>query len=104
MCESCDEYGAGGPAKGVGGGLAVDPRLELVPAVGARPGEWSRAVVQAADAEGIRAALRGPAGESWAAERLTQALGQPLPYGRPRVTALRGRPPRPRRPARLPRR
>lgn len=59
----------------------------LVPAADAGPGQWSRAVVQAADAEGIRAALPGPAGAWWAAERLTEALGSPLPYGRPPVTA-----------------
>ncbi|MET9934601.1 MULTISPECIES: hypothetical protein [unclassified Streptomyces] len=46
-----------------------------------------RAVVQAADAEGIRAALPGVADAWRAAERLTQALGEPLPFGRPPVTA-----------------
>ncbi|MFC7979751.1 hypothetical protein ACFUT3_31520 [Streptomyces cinereoruber] len=59
----------------------------LVPVADAGAGQWSRTVVQAADAEGIRAALRGPAGAWWAAEHLTEALGQPLPYGRPPVTA-----------------
>ncbi|MFC8817862.1 hypothetical protein [Streptomyces rochei] len=39
------------------------------------------------DAEAVRAALRGPAAAFWAAERLNEALGEPLPFGRPRVTA-----------------
>ncbi|MFI9122371.1 hypothetical protein ACIGW0_23760 [Streptomyces bikiniensis] len=54
-----------------------------VPAPDAGPGRWSRAVVEAADAEGIRTALPGPASAWWAAERLTAALGEPLPFGRP---------------------
>ncbi|MET9987659.1 VOC family protein, partial [Streptomyces rochei] len=33
----------------------------------------------------VRAALRGPAAAFWAAERLNEALGEPLPFGRPRV-------------------
>ncbi|MFE1528967.1 hypothetical protein [Streptomyces rochei] len=39
------------------------------------------------DAEAVRAALRGPAAAFWAAERLNEALGEPLPFGQPRVTA-----------------
>ncbi|MFC7794815.1 hypothetical protein ACFUIZ_30670 [Streptomyces cinereoruber] len=54
---------------------------------GQAAGRWSRAVVEAADAEGTRAALPGPAGAWWAAERLNEALGEPLSYGRPPVTA-----------------
>ncbi|MFC8014886.1 helix-turn-helix domain-containing protein [Streptomyces cinereoruber] len=50
-------------------------------------GRWSRAVVEAADVEGIRAALPGVVSAWWAAERLTEALGAPLPFGRPSVTA-----------------
>ncbi|MEU9858779.1 hypothetical protein [Streptomyces sp. NPDC047974] len=57
-----------------------------VPAADAGPGLWSRAVVESTDAEAIRAALPGPAGAWWAAERLTEALGTPLPRCRPRVT------------------
>ncbi|WP_331723815.1 hypothetical protein OG592_44630 (plasmid) [Streptomyces avidinii] len=58
----------------------------LVPAADIGPGRWSRAVVEAADPEAVRAALRGiEAGV--AADRLTQALGVPLPILRPRVTA-----------------
>lgn len=58
----------------------------LVPAADAGPGRWSRQVVEAADPEAVRAALRGiEAGV--AADRLTQALGAPLPILRPRVTA-----------------
>ncbi|MFD3722723.1 hypothetical protein [Streptomyces sp. NPDC058674] len=59
----------------------------LVPPADAGPGEWSRAVVEAADPEAVRAALRGPVGAGWAADRLTDALGVPLPRRRPRVTA-----------------
>ncbi|WP_406511109.1 hypothetical protein OG851_00500 [Streptomyces sp. NBC_00161] len=59
----------------------------LVPAADAGPGLWSRAVVEAADPEQVRAALRGPVGAGWAADRLTEALGVPLPILRPRVTA-----------------
>ncbi|MFZ3475734.1 hypothetical protein ACODT3_40175 [Streptomyces sp. 4.24] len=58
----------------------------LVPAADAGPGRWSRAVVEAADAERVRAALRGPAGAGVAADRLTEALGSPLPACRPRAT------------------
>ncbi|MEU9087667.1 hypothetical protein [Streptomyces sp. NPDC048357] len=58
----------------------------LVPAADVGPGRWSRAVVEAADPEAVRAALRGiEAGV--AADRLTEALGVPLPILRPRVTA-----------------
>ncbi|WP_328966170.1 hypothetical protein [Streptomyces virginiae] len=58
----------------------------LVPAADVGPGRWSRAVVEAADPEAVRAALRGiEAG--MAADRLTQALAEPLPILRPRVTA-----------------
>ncbi|MEV7526448.1 hypothetical protein [Streptomyces sp. NPDC091371] len=58
----------------------------LVPPADAGPGLWSRAVVEAADPEAVRAALRGPVGAGWAADRLTEALGEPLRC-RPRVTA-----------------
>ncbi|MGO4458897.1 hypothetical protein AB4039_16590 [Streptomyces sp. M-16] len=43
-------------------------------------------MVEAADPEQVRAALRGPLGAGVPADRLTQALGQPLRC-RPRVTA-----------------
>ncbi|WP_327359926.1 hypothetical protein [Streptomyces sp. NBC_01296] len=59
----------------------------LVPPADAGRGLWSRAVVEAADPEAVRAALRGPVGAGWAADRLTEALGVPLPILRPRVTA-----------------
>ncbi|MFF4012538.1 hypothetical protein [Streptomyces sp. NPDC001717] len=58
----------------------------LVPPADAGPGQWSRAVVEAADPEAVRAALRGPIGAGVAADRLTAALGEPLRC-RPRVTA-----------------
>ncbi|MFF1561537.1 hypothetical protein [Streptomyces sp. NPDC058279] len=44
-------------------------------------------MVEAADPEAVRAALRGPVGAGWAADRLTEALAVPLPILRPRVTA-----------------
>ncbi|WP_407842176.1 hypothetical protein ACE1OC_43295 (plasmid) [Streptomyces sp. DSM 116496] len=59
----------------------------LIPPADAGAGQWSRAVVEATDAEQVRAALRGPVGAGWAAERLMQALGLPLPLRRSRVTA-----------------
>ncbi|MEV7445731.1 hypothetical protein AB0O22_32120 [Streptomyces sp. NPDC091204] len=59
----------------------------LVPSADVGPGRWSQAVVEAADPEAVRAALRGPVGAGWAADRLTEALGVPLPILRPRVTA-----------------
>ncbi|KPI02423.1 hypothetical protein OV450_4673 [Actinobacteria bacterium OV450] len=59
----------------------------LVPPADAGRGLWSRAVVEAADPEAVRAALRGPIGAGVAADRLTAALGVPLPILRPRVTA-----------------
>ncbi|MDX3540536.1 hypothetical protein PV721_40835 [Streptomyces sp. MB09-01] len=43
--------------------------------------------MEAADPEAVRAALRGPVVAGWAADRLMEALGAPLPRGRPRVTA-----------------
>ncbi|MGE7391789.1 hypothetical protein ACQKM2_40620, partial [Streptomyces sp. NPDC004126] len=58
----------------------------LVPAADAGSGLWSRAVVEAADPEQVRAALRGPVGAGVAGDRLTEALGEPLRC-RPRVTA-----------------
>ncbi|MEU8435494.1 hypothetical protein AB0F18_21800, partial [Streptomyces sp. NPDC029216] len=39
----------------------------LVPPADAGPGLWSRAVVEAADPEQVRAALRGSVGAGWAA-------------------------------------
>lgn len=59
----------------------------LVPPADAGPGQWSRSAVEAVDAEGVRAALRGPMGAGQAADRLTEALGEPLPRCRTRVTA-----------------
>lgn len=57
-----------------------------VPLADVGSGQWSRAVVEAADPEQLRAALRGPIGAGVAADRLTQALGEPLRC-RPRVIA-----------------
>ncbi|MFC7934354.1 hypothetical protein [Streptomyces cinereoruber] len=87
MRESYDEGQAAGRLKVSVAAWRWAVASGLVPAADAGPGQWSRTVVQAADAEGIRAALPGPVGAWWAAERLTEALGSPLPYGRPPVTA-----------------
>ncbi|MFB7983818.1 hypothetical protein [Streptomyces vinaceus] len=59
----------------------------LVPPADAGPGLWSRAVVEAADPVVVRAAVPGVIGAGVAAERLTEALGVPLPLRRPRVRA-----------------
>ncbi|MFD8147095.1 hypothetical protein [Streptomyces sp. NPDC059708] len=59
----------------------------LVPTPDAGGGRWSRAVVEACDPEGVRAALPGVIGAGVSADRLTEALGVPLPILRPRVTA-----------------
>ncbi|MGW7594260.1 hypothetical protein, partial [Streptomyces rubiginosohelvolus] len=57
----------------------------LVPPADAALGVWSREVVEAADPEAVRAALRLL--DAWeAADRLTRALGEPLVW-RPGVTA-----------------
>lgn len=55
----------------------------LVPPADAGRGLWSQAVVEAADPEAVRAILRGPVGAGVAADRLTEALGVPLPILRP---------------------
>ncbi|MFI8326973.1 hypothetical protein [Streptomyces sp. NPDC085529] len=59
----------------------------LVPPADAGSVRWSRRVVEAADPEEVRAALRGRFGASWAADRLNGALGEPLPRCRPGVIA-----------------
>ncbi|MGW4551958.1 hypothetical protein ACWEN4_37320 [Streptomyces violaceorubidus] len=87
MHESYDEYGAASRLKVTVAAWRWAVASHLVPAADAGPGRWSRAVVLAVDAEAVRAALRGPAAAFWAAERLNEALGEPLPFGRPRVTA-----------------
>ncbi|WP_432089584.1 hypothetical protein [Streptomyces sp. bgisy095] len=87
MRETYDAYGAAGRLKVSVAAWRWAVAAGLVPAADAGAGEWSRAVVEAADAEGIRAALRGPADAWRAAERLTEALGDPMPFGRPPVTA-----------------
>ncbi|MFJ5099338.1 hypothetical protein [Streptomyces sp. NPDC088557] len=58
----------------------------LVPPPDAGRWEWTRATVEAAEPEALRAALQGPAGAQWAADRLTAALGDPLPPRRSAVT------------------
>ncbi|MFC7897681.1 hypothetical protein [Streptomyces sp. NPDC057381] len=87
MREAYDEYGAASRLKVSVAAWRWAVASGLVPAADAGAGQWSRAVVLAVDAEAVRAALRGPAAAFWAAERLNEALGEPLPFGRPRVTA-----------------
>ncbi|MFE2985931.1 hypothetical protein [Streptomyces sp. NPDC059262] len=56
----------------------------LVPAPDASSYQWSRAVVEAMDADAIRASIpREPIGGSTAANRIAEALGTPNPtaYG-----------------------
>ncbi|MGI5451422.1 hypothetical protein ACQEVM_37820 [Streptomyces sp. CA-243310] len=57
----------------------------VVPSADAGEGSWSRAVVERADVEGVRAGLVSVSAFE-AAERLTAALGTPLPPLRPAVT------------------
>ncbi|MFF6888573.1 hypothetical protein ACFY9F_35960 [Streptomyces sp. NPDC012421] len=86
MRETYDEYEAAGRLRVPVAAWRWATASGLVPAPDAGTGRWSRAVVEAANAEAVRAALRGPTGASWAADRLTEALGEPLRF-RPRVTA-----------------
>ncbi|MFE9046177.1 hypothetical protein ACFYOG_35475 [Streptomyces sp. NPDC007818] len=58
----------------------------MAPAADAGPGLWSRTAVESTDAEAVRASLPGTLDAYRAAERLTAALGDPLPRCRPRVT------------------
>ncbi|MEU9945820.1 hypothetical protein [Streptomyces lavendulae] len=83
--EVYDEYGAASRLRVPVAAWRWAAGSGLVPPADA--GGWSRAVVEAADPEAVRAALRGPTGAGWAADRLTEALGVPLPRCRPRVTA-----------------
>ncbi|MFE9637173.1 hypothetical protein [Streptomyces sp. NPDC006463] len=85
--ESYDEYGAAGRLRVPVAAWRWAAGTGLVPPADAGSGLWSRVVVEAADAEAVRAALRGLVGAGWAADRLTEALGVPLPRCRPRVTA-----------------
>lgn len=85
--ESYDEYAAAGRLRVPVAAWRWATGCGLVPPADAGPGLWSRAVVEAADPEVVRAALRGPIGAGVAADRLTEALGVPLPILRPRVTA-----------------
>ncbi|MEU6896198.1 hypothetical protein ABZ934_31535 [Streptomyces sp. NPDC046557] len=85
--ESYDEYAAAGRLRVPVAAWRWATGCGLVPPADAGPGLWSRAVVEAADPEAVRAALRGSVGAGWAADRLTEALGMPLPILRPRVRA-----------------
>ncbi|MBX9420834.1 hypothetical protein [Streptomyces lateritius] len=86
MRESYDAYGAASRLR-VPVAWRWAAASGLVPAADVGEWEWSRAAVEAADAEGIRAALPEPVNAWRAAESLAEALGEPLPFGRPRVTA-----------------
>ncbi|MGW7101632.1 hypothetical protein [Streptomyces sp. NPDC054838] len=57
--------------------------IGAVPAPDAGPGEWSRAAVEAMDAEAIRARLPYALSGAETADRLAQALGTPNPPGGP---------------------
>ncbi|MFK0050538.1 hypothetical protein ACIQU4_41860 [Streptomyces sp. NPDC090741] len=85
--EVYDEYAAAGRLRVPVAAWRWAAGSGLVPPADAGRREWSRAVVEAADPEAVRAALRGPMGAGVAADRLTQALGVPLPLRRPRVSA-----------------
>ncbi|MFJ6722755.1 hypothetical protein [Streptomyces sp. NPDC091259] len=85
--EEYDEYAAAGRLRVPVAAWRWATGSGLVPPADAGTRLWSRAVVEAADPEAVRAALRGPVGAGWAADRLTEALGVPLPILRPRVTA-----------------
>ncbi|MEW1637552.1 hypothetical protein AB0469_26205 [Streptomyces sp. NPDC093801] len=85
--EVYDEYEAAGRLKVSVAAWRWATGSRLVPPADAGPGRWSRAVMEACDPEAVRAALRGPIGAGAAADRLTEALGVPLPILRPRVTA-----------------
>lgn len=85
--ESYDVYGAASRLRVPVAAWRWATGSGLVPPPDAGPGMWSRAVVEATDPEAVRAALRGPMGAGVAADRLTEALGVPLPILRPRVTA-----------------
>ncbi|MGW7064766.1 hypothetical protein ACWGHM_40615 [Streptomyces sp. NPDC054904] len=87
MSEQYDGYAAAGRLKVSVAAWRWAVGSGLVPPADAGPGVWSRAVVEAADPEAVRAALRGPMSAGVAADLLTQALGVPLPILRPRVTA-----------------
>ncbi|WP_206308893.1 hypothetical protein [Streptomyces sp. A1136] len=87
MREEYDEYAAAGRLRVPVAAWRWATGSGLVTPADAGTRLWSRAVVEAADPEAVRAALRGPVGAGWAADRLTEALGVPLPILRPRVTA-----------------
>ncbi|MGW7459981.1 hypothetical protein [Streptomyces sp. NPDC054797] len=87
VCEVFDEGQAAGRLRVPVAAWRWATGSGLVPAADVGPGLWSRAVVEATDPEQVRAGLRGPMGAGVAADRLTEALGEPLPILRPRVTA-----------------
>ncbi|MFD7868128.1 hypothetical protein [Streptomyces sp. NPDC059783] len=85
MRESYDEYGAAGRLGVPVAAWRWAAGSGLVPPADAGPWEWSRPVVEAVDAEAVRAGLLLV--DAWqAADRLTRALGDPLVW-RPAVTA-----------------
>ncbi|MEV6332290.1 hypothetical protein [Streptomyces sp. NPDC051909] len=87
MRETYDAYEAAGRLKVSVAAWRWATASGLVPPADPTTRDWSRAVVEAADPEAVRAALRGPTSAFAAAEVLTRALGDPLPHCRPQVTA-----------------
>ncbi|MFF3726842.1 hypothetical protein ACFYYM_31250 [Streptomyces erythrochromogenes] len=86
MREVFDESGAAGRLRVPVAAWRWATGTGPVPPGDVGPGRWSREVVEAVDPEQVRAALQGiEAGV--AADRLTEALGVPLPILRPKVTA-----------------
>ncbi|MFE2015665.1 hypothetical protein [Streptomyces sp. NPDC059491] len=86
MREIYDEYEAAGRLRVPVAAWRWATASGVAPAADAGTRQWSRATVEVVDAEAVRASLRGPAGASWAADRLTEALGEPRRF-RPPVTA-----------------
>ncbi|MFF0561716.1 hypothetical protein [Streptomyces sp. NPDC004266] len=83
MRETYDAYEAAGRLRVPVAAWRWATASGLVPAADAGPGRWSRITVEAAGPEAVRAALRGPAGASWVADRLTAALGEPRRFRPP---------------------
>ncbi|GHB68124.1 hypothetical protein GCM10010347_42810 [Streptomyces cirratus] len=73
--EVYDEYAAAGRLRVPLAAWRWATGCGLVPSADAGRGLWSREVVEAADAEQVRAALRGPMGVGVATEKLTRRWG-----------------------------
>ncbi|MFE9222764.1 hypothetical protein ACFYN3_41630 [Streptomyces lavendulae] len=84
--ELCDEFEAAGRLRVMVAAWRWAVATGAVAPADGPGGRWSSAVVDAVDGEGVRAALVLRDAFA-AAERLTRALGDPLPARRPVVTA-----------------